>query len=87
VGPRNGAKSWPQAWTDPAYKARLLANASAAIAEVGLSDAQGEDMMALENTLTVHNGRMYAILRLPVAGARPAACVVQVGSVSKPRRA
>jgi nitrile hydratase len=44
-----------KAWTDPAYKARLLANASAAIAEVGFSGAQGEDMMVLENTPTVHN--------------------------------
>ena len=55
VGPRNGAKVVAKAWTDPAYKARLLANASAAIAEVGFSGAQGEDMMVLENTPTVHN--------------------------------
>jgi nitrile hydratase len=74
VGPRNGAKSWPQAWTDPAYKARLLANASAAIAEVGFSDAQGEDMMALENTLTVHNVvvcTLYSGYRWPVLGLPP----------------
>jgi nitrile hydratase len=55
VGPRNGAKVVAKAWTDPAYKARLLANASAAIAELGFSGAQGEDMMVLENTPTVHN--------------------------------
>ena len=55
VGPRNGAKVVAKAWTDPAYKARLLANASAAIAEVGFSGAQGEDMIVLENTPTVHN--------------------------------
>ena len=55
VGPRNGAKVVAKAGTDPAYKARLLAKASAAIAEVGFSGAQGEDMMVLENTPTVHN--------------------------------
>jgi nitrile hydratase len=55
VGPRNGAKVVAKAWTDPAYKARLLTNASAAIAELGFSGAEGEDMVVLENTPTTHN--------------------------------
>ena len=55
VGPRNGAKVVAKAWTDPAYKARLLENGTAAIAELGFGGAQGEDVMVVENTPTVHN--------------------------------
>src|SRR5438034_4685023 len=55
IGPRNGARVVARAWVDPAYKARLLADATAAIAELGYSGSQGEDMVALENTPKVHN--------------------------------
>jgi nitrile hydratase len=55
VGPRNGARVVARAWTDPAYKARLLTDATAAIAEFGFSGAQGEHMVAVENTPDVHN--------------------------------
>lgn len=55
VGPRNGARVVARAWADPSYKARLLADASAAIAELGYSGAQGEHMVAVENTPDVHN--------------------------------
>ena len=55
IGPRNGARVVARAWRDADYKARLLADASAAIAELGYSGAQGEDMVVLENTADVHN--------------------------------
>ena len=55
IGPRNGARVVARAWRDPDYKARLLADASAAIAELGYSGAQGEDMVVVENTAEVHN--------------------------------
>jgi len=57
VGPRNGARVVARAWTDPAYKRRLLAgDAAAAIAELGYSPGpQGEHMVVLENTPRVHN--------------------------------
>ena len=55
VGPRNGAKVVARAWKDPAYKARLLTDATAAIAELGFGGMQGEHMVAVENTPTVHN--------------------------------
>jgi nitrile hydratase subunit alpha len=55
VGPRNGARVVARAWVDPAYKHRLLIDATAAIAELGFSGAQGEHMLVLENTLKVHN--------------------------------
>ena len=55
VGPRNGAAVIAKAWCDPDYKARLLANGSAAIAELDHAGAQGEELVAKENTDGVHN--------------------------------
>lgn len=55
VGPRNGAQVVARAWSDPAYRQRLLADATAAIAEFGFTGRQGEHMMAVENTPEVHN--------------------------------
>jgi nitrile hydratase len=55
VGPRNGAQVVARAWTDSEYKKRLLADATAAIAELGFSGIQGEDMVVVENTPEVHN--------------------------------
>jgi nitrile hydratase len=55
VGPRNGARVVARAWTDPAFKARLLKDATAAIAEMGYTGAQGEHMVVVENTPQVHN--------------------------------
>lgn len=55
VGPRNGAKVVARAWTDPDYKQRLLADGTKAIAELGFSGVQGEDMVVVENTDEVHN--------------------------------
>lgn len=55
VGPRNGAQVVAKAWADPAYKARLLADGTKAIAELGFSGVQGEDMLVVENTAAVHN--------------------------------
>lgn len=55
IGPRNGAKVVARAWVDPAYKQRLLSDATAAIKEFGFSGLQGEDMVVLENTDEVHN--------------------------------
>jgi len=55
VGPRNGARVVAKAWTDPAYKRRLLADADRAIAELGYTGQQGEHMIVLENTPTVHH--------------------------------
>jgi nitrile hydratase len=55
VGPRNGARVVARAWVDPAYKKRLLADASAAMMELGYSGMQGENMLVVENTSKVHN--------------------------------
>ncbi|ABD07406.1 nitrile hydratase, alpha subunit [Rhodopseudomonas palustris HaA2] len=55
VGPRNGARVVAKAWTDPAYRARLLQDATAAIAELGYTGRQGEHIVAVENTPATHN--------------------------------
>ena len=55
VGPRNGARVVARAWTDPDYRARLMTDATAAIAELGFGGRQGEHMITVENTPTQHN--------------------------------
>jgi nitrile hydratase len=55
VGPMNGAKVVARAWTDPAYRRRLLADGTAAIEELGFNGPQGEHVVVVENTPAVHN--------------------------------
>jgi nitrile hydratase len=55
VGPMNGAKVVAKAWTDPGYRARLLADGTAAIAELGFKGPQGEHIVVLENTPALHH--------------------------------
>jgi len=55
VGPRNGARVVAKAWVDLDFKRRLLADATAVLAELGYIGRQGEDMVVLENTPEVHN--------------------------------
>lgn len=55
VGPLNGAKVVARAWTDPAYRERLLGDATSAIAEFGFGGPEGHMIIAVENTPEVHN--------------------------------
>jgi nitrile hydratase len=55
LGPMNGAKVVARAWSDPGYKERLLADGTAAIAELGFEGPQGELMVVVENTPKIHN--------------------------------
>jgi len=55
VGPMNGAKVVARAWTDPEYKRRLLEDGTAAIGEFGFKGPQGEHMVVVENTPSVHH--------------------------------
>jgi nitrile hydratase subunit alpha len=55
IGPRNGARVVARAWVDPAYKTRLLADANDAMADFGYLSKQGDRMVVVENTSTVHN--------------------------------
>lgn len=75
IGPRNGARVVARAWLDSQYKARLLADATAAIAELGYGGPQGDSMMVLENTPTVHNLVVCTLCSCypwPVLGLPPA---------------
>ena len=74
VGPRNGAQVVARAWSDPEYKRRLMENATAAIAELGFSGIQGEDMLVVENTPDVHNVTVCTLCSCypwPVLGLPP----------------
>src|SRR5690606_17232121 len=55
IGPMNGARVVARAWVDPAFRARLLADGTAAIAEFGFEGAQTEKLVVVENTPEVHN--------------------------------
>lgn len=75
VGPLNGAKVVARAWTDPAYRERLLADGTAAIAELGFSGPQGEHIVVVENTPTTHNVVVCTLCSCypwPVLGLPPA---------------
>ena len=53
--PADGAKVVARAWVDPAFKARLLRDAKAAVAELGLDSGESPVLVAIENTAKVHN--------------------------------
>jgi nitrile hydratase len=75
VGPLNGAKAVARAWVDAAYKARLLADGTAAIAELGFGGPQGERIVVVENTPEVHNVIVCSLCSCypwPVLGLPPA---------------
>ncbi len=55
LGPMNGARVVARAWTDPEYKARLLKDGTAAVAELGFGGPEGEHIVVLENSPEVHN--------------------------------
>ena len=55
VGPHIGAAIVAKAWTDPEFKARLLDDASATLAELGHSGIEGSHIMVVENTARIHN--------------------------------
>jgi nitrile hydratase len=74
VGPQLGAKVVARAWTDPEFKARLLEDATAACAEMGIGGLQGEEMVVAENTDTVHNANVCTLCSCypwPVLGLPP----------------
>ena len=74
VGPLNGAAVVARAWTDPAYRERLLADGTAAIEELGFSGPQGEHIVVVENTPTRHNVTVCTLCSCypwPVLGLPP----------------
>ncbi len=55
IGPMNGAKAVARAWSDPGYRARLLADPWAAIAELGVTAIPDAPLVVVENGPAVHN--------------------------------
>ena len=91
MGPFNGAKVVARAWVDPAFKQLLADDTPAAIAKLDLpkvmAGAEGEHMRAAVNTPTVHNLIICTlVLLLSVAGAGPAALLVQGPDLPGARR-
>jgi nitrile hydratase len=75
VGPRNGARVVARSWVDPAYRDRLRADGTAAIAELGYGGRQGEHMVAVENTPDEHHLVVCTLCSCypwPVLGLPPA---------------
>ena len=75
IGPLNGARAVARAWVDPEFKKRLLTDATAALRELGIGGLQGEHMVAVENTPTVHNMVVCTLCSCypwPVLGLPPA---------------
>lgn len=74
VGPLNGARVVARAWSDPAYRERLLADGTNAIAELGFGGPEGDHMVVVENTDQVHNAVVCTLCSCypwPVLGLPP----------------
>jgi nitrile hydratase len=92
VGPHIGAAAVARAWVDPAFRAALLADASAAIADSGIATHPGDHLIAVENTPSLHNIVVctlcscypWAVLGLPPAWYKSFA--YRARSVKEPRR-
>ncbi|PCH73730.1 MAG: nitrile hydratase subunit alpha [Rhodobacteraceae bacterium] len=55
IGPKNGAAVVARAWSDPGFRAALLADATSVVADLGYFGRQGEHMVVVENTADQHN--------------------------------
>jgi len=75
IGPMNGAKVVARGWVDPQYKQRLLADGTAAIAELGFGGPEGDHMVVVQNTPGIHNVIVCTLCSCypwPVLGLPPA---------------
>jgi nitrile hydratase subunit alpha len=75
VGPVNGARVVARAWTDAEYRRRLLSDATKAVAELGYGGAEGQLLIAVENTPEIHNVVVCTLCSCypwPVLGLPPA---------------
>ena len=75
VGPKTGSRVVAKAWTDPAFKQRLLADGLAACAELGIGGPETEYLHVVENTPAVHNVVVCTLCSCypwPILGIPPA---------------
>ena len=91
VGPQNGAKVVAHAWLDEAYWERLSTDAVPAIAELGFGGAEGDNMVVVANTPTIHNMVVCTLCSCypwPVLGLPPTwykSAPYRARAVSEPR--
>jgi nitrile hydratase subunit alpha len=75
VGPMNGARVIARAWSDDGYRRRLVRDATKAVAELGYGGAEGQLLIAVENTPEIHNVVVCTLCSCypwPVLGLPPA---------------
>ena len=75
VGPLNGAKVIARAWTDSAYRRRLLTDGTRAVGELGFGGLEAQLIVAVENTPAIHNVVVCTLCSCypwPVLGLPPA---------------
>lgn len=75
VGPKTGARIVAKAWTDPAFKSRLLEDGLAACAELGIGGPETEMLHVVENTPSTHNVVVCTLCSCypwPILGLPPA---------------
>jgi nitrile hydratase len=75
IGPRIGAGLVARAWTDPAFRAKLVNNTDGILSELGFGGRQGEHVVVVENTEEIHNLVVCTLCSCypwPVLGVPPA---------------
>ena len=87
ASPENGAKIVARAWTDPAYKERLIENGGEALREAGF-DITPYEFTVMENTKNIpQRDRLYFVLLLSTLAVGNVTCLVQVRELSIARGA
>lgn len=86
IGPKRGARVVARAWKDPAFKARLLANATSAIDELGFGPREGSSRRRREYCRRSQPRRLHALLMLSVFHSGHVARMVQVQRIQSARR-
>ncbi|MGW3102554.1 nitrile hydratase subunit alpha [Streptomyces sp. NPDC001100] len=74
ASPVNGARVVARAWTDEAYRARLLTDGTAAVQELGFMDGSFQRLRVVENTDATHNVIVCTLCScypLPLLGPSP----------------
>jgi nitrile hydratase len=74
ASPANGARVVARAWTDEAYRERLLTDGTAAVQELGFMDGSFQRLRVVENTDAIHNVIVCTLCScypLPLLGPSP----------------
>jgi nitrile hydratase len=92
IGPQNAAKVVAKAWCDDEFRARLLDDPMPLLQDLGFYGRQGEHMVVVENTASLHNIVVCTLCSCypwPVLGIPPAwykSDAYRARAVREPRR-